>query len=146
MLERIGEGAYGVVLKCRCNDNESVQTKATAHSKDREIVAMKQFKEGEDNEIVRKTTMREVKILKMLSHPNIVELREAFRKRGIVYLIFEYVRNNLLEVLERSPDGLDHEHIRVIIFQLLKGLAYLHSMNIIHRDIKPENLLIGDEN
>ena len=90
--------------------------------------------------------MREVKILKMLSHPNIVELREAFRKRGVVYLIFEYVPYNLLEVLEKSPDGLDHEVIRVIIYQLLKGLAYLHSMSIIHRDIKPENLLIGEDN
>ena len=90
--------------------------------------------------------MREVKILKMLSHPNIVELSEAFRKIGVVYLIFEYVPYNLLEVLEKSPDGLDHEVIRVIIYQLLKGLAYLHSMSIIHRDIKPENLLIGEDN
>ena len=40
--------------------------------------------------------MREVKVLKMLKHPNIVELKEAFRKKGIVYLVFEYVQNNLL--------------------------------------------------
>ena len=43
----------------------------------------------------------------MLDHPNIVELKEAFRKKGFVYLIFEYVENNLLEVLESSPNGLD---------------------------------------
>jgi cyclin-dependent kinase-like len=43
--------------------------------------------------------MREVKILKMLRHNNVVELKEAFRKKGIVYLVFEYVQNNLLEVL-----------------------------------------------
>ena len=43
--------------------------------------------------------MREVKVLKMLQHPNIVELKEAFRKKGIVYLVFEYVQNNLLEIL-----------------------------------------------
>lgn len=88
--------------------------------------------------------MREVKVLKMLNHPNIVQLREAFRKRGFVYLIFEYVKNNLLEVLEKSPDGLDHELIKIIIYQLVKGLAYLHSLSIIHRDIKPENLLISE--
>ena len=55
------------------------------------------------------------------------------------------MRNNLLEVLEKSTDGLEHEKIKAIIFQLVKGLAYLHSMSIIHRDIKPENLLIGDQ-
>jgi cyclin-dependent kinase-like len=55
----IGEGAYGVVLKCKCNENK-------------EIVAIKKFKESEEDEIVKKTTMREVKILKMLRHPTIV--------------------------------------------------------------------------
>ena len=88
--------------------------------------------------------MREVKVLKMLQHPNIVELKEAFRKKGIVYLVFEYVQNNLLEVLEKSPDGLDPETIRLLLYQLLKGLAYMHSMSMLHRDIKPENLLISD--
>lgn len=81
--------------------------------------------------------MREVKILKMLKHQNIVELKEAFRKKGIVYLVFEYVQNNLLEVLEKSPDGLEPEIIRLLMYQLLKGLAYMHSLNCIHRDIKP---------
>jgi len=51
-------------------------------------VAIKKFKESEEDEIVKKTTMREVKILKMLKHHTIVELREAFRKKGIVYLVF----------------------------------------------------------
>jgi cyclin-dependent kinase-like len=81
----------------------------------------------------------------MLQHPNIVELKEAFRKKGIVYLVFEYVQNNLLEVLEKSPDGLDPENIRLLLYQLLKGLAYMHSLNMLHRDIKPENLLISDK-
>ncbi len=81
----------------------------------------------------------------MLRHGNIVELKEAFRKKGIVYLVFEYVQNNLLEVLERSGDGLDPELIRLYMYQLLKGLAYMHSLHLMHRDIKPENLLISDK-
>ena len=75
MLDRIGEGAYGVVLKCRCNDTASTKTKTIYDTPDQNIVAMKQFKEADDNEIVKKTTMREVKVLKMLDHPNIVQLR-----------------------------------------------------------------------
>lgn len=78
----IGEGAYGVVLKCRSTESS-------------ETVAIKKFKEREE-ELVRKTTMREVKVLKMLRHGNVVELKEAFRKKGIVYLVFEYVEKNLL--------------------------------------------------
>ena len=86
ILSIIGEGAYGVVLKCRSNDSQ-------------EILAIKKFKESEEDEAVRKTTSREVKVLKLLRHPNVVELREAFRKKAVVYLVFEYVHSNLLEVL-----------------------------------------------
>lgn len=126
----VGEGAYGVVLKCRNKETS-------------EIVAIKKFKEGEDDDIVRKTTLREVKILRMLKHPNIVDLREAFRRKGKLYLVFEYVHNNLLEVLEERPNGLDEELVRRYIFQLCMAIYWCHSNNVIHRDIKPENLLVN---
>lgn len=89
--------------------------------------------------------MREVKVLRMLNQTNVVELKEAFRKKGIVCLVFEYVQNNLLEVLEKSPSGLEPELIRSFSYQMLKGLAYMHSLGIIHRDIKPENLLVSEK-
>ena len=72
-----------MVLKCR-------DIEAKIH------VAIKKFKESDEEEHTRKTTMREVKILKIATHPNIVGLKEAFRKKGIVYLVFEYVENNML--------------------------------------------------
>ena len=59
-------------------------------------MAIKKFKDSDHEEHTKKTTMREVKILKMVNHINIVEMKEAFRKKGIVYLVFEYVENNLL--------------------------------------------------
>lgn len=67
---------------------------------------------GQDDEIVKKTTLREVKVLRMLRHPNIVSLKEAFRRKGKLYLVFEYVEKNLLEVLEENPDGLPFEAVR----------------------------------
>ena len=67
---------------------------------------------GQDDEIVKKTTLREVKLLRMLRHPNIVCLKEAFRRKGKLYLVFEYVEKNLLEVLEDNPDGLPLEAVR----------------------------------
>ncbi len=60
-----------------------------------------------EDDIVRKTTLREVKILRMLKHKCLVDLREAFRRKGKLYLVFEYLENNLLEVLEENPNGLD---------------------------------------
>ena len=94
VLGVVGEGAYGVVLKCR--------NKVTG-----ERVAIKKFKESEDDETVRKTTLREVKILKMLKHPNIVSLREAFRRKAVLYSDFGPAANGLRAVGRRlhATDG-----------------------------------------
>lgn len=59
-----------------------------------------------------------------------------------MYLVFEFMDRNLLEVLEEKPDGLDRISVKYFIYQLLKAVDYFHSMNVMHRDIKPENLLI----
>ena len=68
-------------------------------------MAIKKFKESEDDEIVRKTTLREVKVLQMLNHPNIVNLIDAFHRAGKLYLVFEYVEKTVLEILEEHPYG-----------------------------------------
>ena len=53
---------------------------------DRQIVAIKKFKESDEDEQVRKTALREVRILKQLKHDNIVNLIEVFRRKGKLYL------------------------------------------------------------
>ncbi|KAG8589977.1 hypothetical protein GDO81_006585 [Engystomops pustulosus] len=130
VLGVVGEGAYGVVLKCR-------------HKETKEIVAIKKFKDSEENEEVKETTLRELKMLRTLKQENIVELKEAFRRRGKLYLVFEYVEKNMLELLEEMPNGVPPEKVKNYIYQLIKAIHWCHKNDIVHRDIKPENLLIS---
>jgi len=132
ILGVVGEGAYGVVLKCK--------NKETG-----EVVAIKKFKESDDDEMVKKNTLREVKLLRMLRQENIVHLKEAFRRKGKLYLVFEYVERNLLEAIEARPAGLDSEEVRRYMFQLCQAIEYCHANDVLHRDIKPENLLVNKD-
>ncbi|KAL2089507.1 hypothetical protein ACEWY4_014195 [Coilia grayii] len=110
-----------------------------------EIVAIKKFKDSEENEEVKETTLRELKMLRTLKQENIVELKEAFRRRGKLYLVFEYVEKNMLELLEEFPNGAPPEKVRNYIYQLIKAIHWCHKNDIVHRDIKPENLLISSD-
>ncbi|WAQ99522.1 CDKL5-like protein [Mya arenaria] len=89
---------------------------------------------GEENDDVRRTTLRELKMLRSLKQENIVELREAFRRKGKLYLVFEYVERNMLEVLEELPNGVAPEKVRSYTYQLCKAIHWCHSNDIIHRD------------
>jgi len=106
-------------------------------------VAIKKFKESDDDEIAKKTIMREVKMLRLLKYKNIVLLKEAFKRKGRLYLVFEYVEKNLLEVLEDNAVGIDPKRLRYFIYQIIKGVTFCHKNYVVHRDIKPENLLIN---
>jgi len=130
VLGVVGEGAYGVVLKCKNKDTS-------------EVVAIKKFKESEEDEAVRKTTLREVKILRIVRHENIVQLKEAFRRKGKLYLVFEFIEKSMLDVLESNPTGVDTETVRLLTCQLGRAIEHCHRHDVIHRDIKPENLLIN---
>uniref|UniRef100_A0AAV2KTR3 Cyclin-dependent kinase-like 5 n=1 Tax=Knipowitschia caucasica TaxID=637954 RepID=A0AAV2KTR3_KNICA len=123
-----------------------VEEEGAAFSHDtNEIVAIKKFKDSEENEEVKETTLRELKMLRTLKQENIVELKEAFRRRGKLYLVFQYVEKNMLELLEEFPNGVPTDKARSYILQLIKAIHWCHKHDIVHRDIKPENLLISSE-
>ena len=119
VLGVIGEGAYGVVMKCR-------------HKKTGEYVAMKKFKEsGEADEAVRKTILREVKVLKLMRHAKpVVQLLESFRRKGRLYLVFEFVERNLLEVIEAHPDGCPMGLVDRFMYQLCGAVHECHKMRV----------------
>lgn len=64
------------------------------------------------------------------------------RGLGEIYLVFEYMDTDLRKILE-SAQYMNREHIQYIMYQLLCGLKYIHSGNVIHRDLKPANILIN---
>ena len=84
-------------------------------------------------------------MLSVLKDKSVVRMIEAFKRKGKLYLVFEFMDRNLLEVLEEKPDGLDRDSVKFFIYQLLKAVDYFHSQNVMHRDIKPENLLISSK-
>ncbi|NXM19803.1 CDKL2 protein, partial [Ploceus nigricollis] len=130
VLGLVGEGSYGVVTKCRNRENG-------------QIVAVKKFLESDDDATVRKIALREIKLLKQLRHENLVNLLDVCKRKKRWYLVFEFVDHTVLDDLEASPSGLDFDRVRKYLFQIMRGIAFCHSHNIIHRDIKPENILVS---
>ncbi|XP_072944861.1 cyclin-dependent kinase-like 1 [Epargyreus clarus] len=130
-LSVVGEGSYGVVLKCRRRDTG-------------QLVAIKKFLETEDDAAVRKMALREIRMLKKLRHDHLVNMIEVFRRKRRFYLVFEYLDHTLLDELEASPGGLGEDTAKKHLFQLLKGIDYCHQNSIIHRDVKPENVLVSN--
>uniref|UniRef100_A0A7N5JQ58 cyclin-dependent kinase n=1 Tax=Ailuropoda melanoleuca TaxID=9646 RepID=A0A7N5JQ58_AILME len=128
-LAKIGEGSYGVVFKCRNKTSGKV-------------VAIKKFVESEDDPVVKKIALREIRMLKQLKHPNLVNLIEVFRRKRKMHLVFEYCDHTLLNELERNPKGVADGVIKSVLWQTLQALNFCHKHNCIHRDVKPENILI----
>ncbi|KAI9599561.1 kinase-like domain-containing protein [Syncephalis fuscata] len=139
---RVGAGTFGVVLQGR-------------NKKTGDEVALKRIIIDRDNGINRPdlpiTAIREIKILKSLNHKNVIELLGMAIVRGdrmkneksIYYMAFPYMQSDLAGVLANENFILMQQDVKILMKQLLEGLAYLHCNNIIHRDIKTANLLIS---
>ncbi|PIC53920.1 hypothetical protein B9Z55_000034 [Caenorhabditis nigoni] len=86
-------------------------------------------------------SLREVKSLKKLNHPNIIKLREVIRENDILYFVFEFMQENLYELMKDRDRYFPESVIRNIIYQVLQGLSFMHKNGFFHRDMKPENIM-----
>ncbi|KAL8751386.1 MAG: hypothetical protein Q9199_006447 [Rusavskia elegans] len=137
--EKLGEGTFGEVYKAR-----SV--------KDGHIVALKKILMHNEKDGFPITALREIKLLKMLSHPNVLRLEEMAvertkgegRKKAIMYMVTPYMDHDLSGLLENPKVDFSEPQIKCYMLQLLEGLRYLHASKILHRDMKAANLLINN--
>lgn len=85
---------------------------------------------------------REVVIMKLIEHPNIVNLYDIWENRGELYLVLEYVQGGELFDYVSGNGALPEQEAVRLFRQIVAGLSYCHRFNICHRDLKPENLLL----
>ncbi|KAI4254595.1 MAG: hypothetical protein LQ352_003005 [Teloschistes flavicans] len=85
---------------------------------------------------------REVCIMKLIEHPNVIGLYDVWENRGELYLVLEYVEGGeLFNHISTHRQLPEHEAVR-IFRQIIAGVSYCHRFNICHRDLKPENILL----
>ncbi|XP_058039009.1 cyclin-dependent kinase 6 isoform X2 [Ahaetulla prasina] len=138
-VAEIGEGAYGKVFKARDLKNGG------------RFVALKRVRVQTSEEGMPLSTIREVAVLKHLEtfeHPNVVRLFDVCtvsrtERETKLTLVFEHVDQDLTTYLNKVPEpGVPSETIKDMMFQLLRGLDFLHSHRVVHRDLKPQNILV----
>ena len=137
-LAKIGQGTFGEVFKARDKQNRS------------KIVALKKVLMDNEKEGFPITALREIRILQLLNHENIVNLIEICRSKAsqfnrhksTFYLVFDFCEHDLAGLLSNFNVKFSLGEIKSVMKQLLNGLYYIHSNKIIHRDMKAANVLI----
>jgi serine/threonine protein kinase len=120
--------------------------KAAIHKKTQKKVAIKIIKKAGMKATDLELVKREIEILKICQHPNIIRLLDIFENPDYIYIVMELLRGgDLFTYLEKRAFKITEIRACNIVHSLATALFYLHSYGIAHRDLKPENVLLVDE-
>jgi serine/threonine protein kinase len=129
VIEKLGEGTYGEIFKAICRETG-------------EMVVLKRIHLDYQEDGIPSDTIREISILKDAQHMNIVTLLDVLPSEDRITLVLELMDRDLRYYISKQRGPMNPDLLRSYSFQLLCGVAYLHSNRILHRDVKPENILI----
>jgi len=133
LIKKVGSGAYGTVA--------SFLDKST-----NEKVAVKKITDAFHDLVDGKRILREVKLLRRFKHDNIISILDMYPPDhpdfDDIYIVTDLMETDLHKVIY-SKQVLNDEHHQYFSYQILRGLLYLHSANVVHRDLKPSNILVN---
>lgn len=125
-----------------CGEVRLAFAKGTCNRFAIKIISKKKF--SNTNHILNKNVMNEVNVLKSLEHPCIVKVENVIDTEDTLFIVLELIEGGELFEKVQSIDHFDESTAKLLFYQMIVAVKYLHDQGIIHRDLKPENILLSN--